>query len=177
MVRPPTSKPPAADDDRLHLRAVDTDDLAIVSAHVQDAIVRIADMAFQPKQRRFAFIATRFDWASLADGVRRRRIAGVHFDHVRQVQRQGFEQSQKDAVLNLLGVSFDPADELGGVVTLNFSAGAAIRLEVECIEAQLTDLGPAWRTRNQPAHDLAANESSEGAEETSGPSPNQDEKG
>ncbi len=58
----------------------------------------------------------------------------------------------KDDVLNLLAVEFAPTDEPAGVVTLTFSGGAALRLEVECLEAELADLGPAWTTMACPAH-------------------------
>ena len=59
---------------------------------------------------------------------------------------------EKDQVLNLLAVSFEETDQPAGVVTLMFSGGAALRLEVECLEAELADLGPAWVTECCPAH-------------------------
>ncbi len=52
----------------------------------------------------------------------------------------------EDAVLNLLSVEFTQTDEPAGIVTLHFSGGGALRLEVECLEAELADLGPTWTT-------------------------------
>jgi hypothetical protein len=60
----------------------------------------------------------------------------------------------KDAVLNLLAVEFAEGDAPSGIVTLTFSGGAAMRLEVECLEAELADLGPSWTTTACPAHAL-----------------------
>jgi hypothetical protein len=62
------------------------------------------------------------------------------------------QPKDKDAVLNLLSVEFQPADAPGGVVVLTFAGGAALRLEVECLEAEIADLGPAWATKLCPAH-------------------------
>ena len=65
---------------------------------------------------------------------------------------QGIDMRRKDAVLALLAVSFEPAEAPAGSVTLHFADGAAIRLEVECIEAELKDLGPAWQAKSMPRH-------------------------
>ena len=58
--------------------------------------------------------------------------------------------STKDAVLNLLAVEFDETDAPAGAVTLIFSGGAALRLEVECLECELADLGPTWDAKARP---------------------------
>jgi hypothetical protein len=58
-----------------------------------------------------------------------------------------------DANLNLLAVAFDENDPPGGAVILTFSGGGALRLEVECLEIELSDLGPGWSTEACPAHD------------------------
>lgn len=140
--------------DGLHLLAFDDEDLAVIAAHLQDAIVRIADMTFAQRERRFAFLASRFDWTAAESKTMQRRTAGVHFEHVLKVQHSGFEQKERDAVLNLLSIVFEPADVPAGKVTLLFSAGAAIRLDVECLDAQMNDIGAGWRTRKRPAHEL-----------------------
>ena len=140
-------KPP-----QLRLLAQDAEDLAVLSAHMQDAVVRVCDFAFMPRQRRFAFLASRFDWLA-AEGKRmERRQTGLHFDHVLHVARQGVDQMQPDVMLNLLGVIFEEAEAPAGRVTLTFSGGATIRLEVECVEAQMRDIGARWKTRRRPAH-------------------------
>lgn len=144
----------ASDAAAMHLLAFDEDDIKIFSAHLQDAITRVADMTFIPAEQRFALLTSRFDWTAAEGGSLRRRLSGLHFDHVRRVQRTGFDQHQPDAVLNLLSIAFEPGEAPSGKITLLFSASAAIRLDVECIDAQLNDMGPEWRTRKQPEHDL-----------------------
>lgn len=142
---------PAAD--TLKLVALDAEDLAVVSAHLQDAVVKVADMAWIARDQRFALVCNRFDWEGAARGLKRRRRCGLHFDRVLRVRQTKVRADAGDAVLNLLAVTFEATDEPSGVVTLVFSGGAAIRLEVECLECQLRDLGPVWETASAPAHD------------------------
>lgn len=144
----------------LKLIALDAEDLAVISAHLQDAVLRVADIAYLRQDRRFAAIVNRFDWASpaasgkgprgKAQHVRRR--SGLRFERVLGAQTSGFDPKAKDAVLNLLAIGFEPKDEPEGYITLLFSGDAAIRLHVECIEAELKDLGAAWRARAKPNH-------------------------
>lgn len=144
--------------DKLRLVAFDQDDLAVVSAHVQDAVLKVKDMTFLPKERRFAAVVNRFVWEKPAEGTVRksweRRRAGFHFDHVRAVRSIGIDRSNPDAVLDLLAIAFDGGDEPAGTVTLIFAGGGAIALDVECIEASIADFGPAWATTCCPQHDL-----------------------
>lgn len=164
----------------LKLIAFDHDDLAVVSTHLQDAVLRVADMAFLPREQRFAAVVNRFDWDDLlASGgqpskqtVRRRR-AGLRFERVRDAKVQGINLKDGRATLALLAISFEPhaaaaassaadaspsgthaseTDGPEGYVTLTFSGGAAIRLSVECIEAELKDLGAVWATARVPEH-------------------------
>ena len=142
----------------LKLIALDKDDLDIVSAHLQDAVLKVGDMAYLPKEKRFALILNRFDWEKAlkpANGKalgHERRQAALRFERVLGARLQNIRLEAKRDVLELLAIQFEPTDTPAGQVTLVFAGGAAIRLEVECIEAELKDLGPAWRTRNQPAH-------------------------
>jgi hypothetical protein len=132
--------------------AVDQEDLEILSTSMQDAIVRVADMTFVPAQKRFALLSCRFDWQAAAEGRAERTRAGLHFDYVTKATRSGFDQSNGDTILNLLGIVFEETQAPGGTVELVFSANAAIRLEVECIDAQLRDLGDRWQARATPGH-------------------------
>ncbi len=136
------------------LLAFDAEDLAIVSAKFQDAIVRVADMAFLPKQRRFALLAARFDWLAAQRGRLERCWTGLHFDCVRKVSQVAVPRESPEAMLNLLAIDFQPGDAPSGEITLTFSGGAAIRIEVECIEGQMRDIGPRWTTRSLPGHPL-----------------------
>jgi hypothetical protein len=139
----------------LKLIALDPEDLKVLSCHLQDAVIRVGEMAYLKQEMRFAAIANRFDWeqaAKLNDATYRRRRSGLRFERVRSAKLQGIDLAQKNAVLELLAVTFEPGEEPSGVLTLLFAGGGAIRLEVECIEAELRDLGAAWRTRVKPEH-------------------------
>jgi hypothetical protein len=142
----------------LKLIAFDADDLAVISAHMQDAVLKVADLAYLPAEKRFAALGNRFDWADAlknggpgAEGYARRQTA-LRFERVLAAKVQGIDMRRQDAVLSLLAVSFEPRDMPAGSVTLHFSDGAAIRLEVECIEAELKDLGPVWSVKSMPRH-------------------------
>jgi hypothetical protein len=142
----------------LKLIALDADDLAVISAHLQDAVLKVGDIAYLPRQRRFAAVGNRFDWAeALRDGKFPaqefvRRQAALRFDRVLAARVQGIDLRRQDAVLELLAIGFEPGEPPAGVVTLRFADGGAIRLEVECIEAELKDLGPVWRAKSMPQH-------------------------
>jgi len=147
----------------LKLIALDAEDLGVISAHLQDAVLRIADMAYLSKEKRFAAIANRFDWAKAVaapSGSERkagqeRRRAGIRFERVTSAKFQGLDLKDKRAALALLAVTFEPTsgpDAPEGNVTLTFSGGAAIRLSVECVEAELKDLGAAWSAKRSPEH-------------------------
>lgn len=139
----------------LKLIALDPEDLRVLSCHLQDAVIRVGDMAFLKQDLRFAAIANRFDWESAAKedaGAYQRRRAGLRFERVSAARVQGFDLKQKDMVLELLAVTFEAGEEPSGAITLHFAGGGAVRLEVECIEAELRDLGAAWRTRIRPVH-------------------------
>lgn len=144
-----------ADVSPLRLSAFDAEDLAIISAHLQDAVLKVGDMSFQPGEQRFGFIANRFDWMDGQDrstGPYRRARAGVTFERVEAVRTRNIRQANADAVLELLAIGFEPADAPSGVVLLEFAGGGSIRLEVECIEVRLEDLGPVWQTQSRPVH-------------------------
>lgn len=146
----------------LKLIALDAEDLQVISAHVQDGVLRVSDMAYLPREKRFALVLNRFDWtaavASATGGGRRqfeRRRAGLRFERVMSAKVQGFDLNDKSAVLALLAIGFEPAsaaDAVEGDVTLTFSGGAAIRLHVECLEVELKDLGAVWVTAHPPEH-------------------------
>jgi hypothetical protein len=138
--------------DPLKLIALDADDLEIVSAHLQDSVLKAADIVWLPAEKRFALAARRFDWEGLSRGHRRRRLTALHFDRVLAVRSTKIDKASPDQVLSLLAIGFTGRDGPDGEVTLHFSDGAAIRLEVECIEAQMKDLGPVWEALATPGH-------------------------
>jgi len=141
----------------LKLLALDHEDLKILSAHLQDAVLRMADMAYMPAEKRFAAILSRFDWlaAEKNDGkhsnLRRCRCA-LRFDRVIRAQVHKIRPGEPFAFAELLAVTYEEDGAPGGFVTLYFAGGGAVRLQVECIEAELRDLGDVWRTAMKPEH-------------------------
>jgi hypothetical protein len=145
----------AASQDLLKFVALDGEDLEVVSTHLQDAVVKAAEVLWRPQEHRLVLALNRFDWEGAAQPGRpeyRRRRAALRFERVQACKSRGLDPQQTDAVLNLLSVEFSETDAPAGIVTLTFSGGAAIRLEVECLEAELVDLGPTWTTATCPAH-------------------------
>lgn len=140
----------------LKLIALDTEDLEVVSAHVQDAVLKVEDMGFAQADRRFALLINRFDWTSTgARGKGERRRAALRFDHVTAARTAGFNPDAPDGVLELLAITFAETEAPAGTVTLDFAGGGSLALDVECLEARLHDLGAAWAAKAVPAHDLS----------------------
>ncbi len=137
----------------LKLRAEDAEDLAVISACLQDALVPVRDLAYVPEDRTFLFVANRFRWEnglSPAPGEAgfERTLCGITFSEVAAVSYNGFRRSEDGRILSLLAIR--PED---GAVHLEFSGGATIRLEVARILCLATDLGEPWPTQWQPRHD------------------------
>jgi Protein of unknown function (DUF2948) len=144
--------------DEIKLVALDKDDIEVVSAHVQDALVKVADIFWQPHDRRFVMALNRFDWMSAVDAkadskvdYRRCRTA-LRFERVTACKCRNLDHSKKDAWLNLLAVEFSEHDTPAGSVSLIFSGGGIIRLDVECLEAELADLGEVSPAAICPDH-------------------------
>ncbi|WP_127144847.1 DUF2948 family protein [Pelagibacterium montanilacus] len=139
----------------LKLLALDTEDLEVISAHVQDAVVRVGDMGYAKSDKRFVLLMNRYAWeAGHAGGRGHRTRAGLHFDFVNGARSEGIDLNAKDGVLELLAISFEVTAEPAGEVLLAFAGGGTVRLEVECLEARLRDLGGAWAARGEPRHEL-----------------------
>src|SRR5262245_3055374 len=140
--------------DSLKLVALDKDDLEVISAHVQDAVVKVSDVLWRPKEQRLVVALNRFDWELAQGGAPeyQRRLSALRFERVLSCKCRNVDRDSKDQVLNLLAVGFAENDPPAGVVTLTFSDGAVLRLEVECLEAEIADLGPVWKTTCCPCH-------------------------
>jgi hypothetical protein len=138
----------------LHLTAFDAEDLSVISAQMQDAVIRFGEVKYLIKQRQFALVANRFAWDAMPAQERRR--TGLQISDVTSVKRQGPQMPDQHTVLSLLAMTFkaDPADadHLAGTLTLTFSGGHAFALNVDCINVHLDDLGPAWSTESTPGH-------------------------
>lgn len=145
--------------DYLKLIAFDEDDLKVFSAHLQDAVVRVSEIGYLAGEKRFAMVMNRFNWQKVIaakgageSGEFERRLAALRFERVLGAQYKGLTPGKGDQVLNLLALEFQAGEAPGGILLLRFSGEAAIRLQIECIEAELADLGAAWSTNNQPVH-------------------------
>jgi hypothetical protein len=151
----------------LKLTARDRESLAVFSACVQDALTRMGEMTWRPKERRFVLTANRYMWevddeaGSDVDGeLHYRTRTGMHFNDVLGVQSQGLMRQNLDGLIALLAIEVegdekDTSDGAGNLfLTLVFAAGARIRLEVECIDCVLSDIDEPWITRAKPDHKL-----------------------
>ena len=146
---------PATDVAPLRLVALDAEDLSVISAHLQDATMRVGDMAHLPKMRRFALVGARFDWPLARQDRFERCAVGLHFETVIKVMRVGFDQDP-ERELRLLAIVFLAGSAPSGTVMLSFAGGSAIRLEVECLEVSLSDVGPRWAVDRRPDEPEAA---------------------
>lgn len=135
---------------RLRLRAEDADDLAVISACLQDAVTSREQMRWQPKERRFAMLLNRYRWER--QGGERIR-AGLHFEGVEKVVTRDFDGVGPGQVLSLLAIASSARDEGRARITLVFAGGPLVRLETECIDASLDDIGEGWTTPRHPDHD------------------------
>ena len=143
----------------LKLIALDAEDLGVISAHLQDAVLKISDIAYRPRELRFALLLNRFNWPGALAGSEQRETMTRHrcalrVERVTAARTQGIDLTEKDKVLALLAIQFEQLqeDDPSGHITLVFSGGGAIRLDVECVEVELRDLGGAWATNSRPDH-------------------------
>ena len=139
----------------LKLVALDDEDLAIISAHMQDSVFKVGDIDWSPREAQFALAANRFVWEGAGRkrrGFERRRAALV-FKRVLAVRSLGIDRAKQDEVLSLLALRFEKKGEgPDGTLELTLSGNASIALDVECIEAQLADIGGAWEAASKPRH-------------------------
>jgi hypothetical protein len=126
------------------LIALDADDLAVISAHVQDAAVQVADIIWRQSEKRLVVGMSRVDWdQSIAGEVTPRRLlAALRFDRVLACKSRDIDLERPGTALELLGIEFHPGEAPGGSAVLMFADGGALRLDVECLEVELADLGP-----------------------------------
>jgi hypothetical protein len=129
---------------QLKLIALDADDLAVISAHVQDAFVQSSDIIWRQGEKRLVIGMNRLDWEQTLAGETspRRLIAALRFDRVLACKSRNIDLAAPEAALELLGIEFHPTAAPSGSAVLMFSHGGALRLDVECLECELTDLGP-----------------------------------
>ena len=139
--------PPAAAAEPLRLLAEDADDLHIISAALQDAILRPVDIVWEPQARRVTLALSRFCWECGGTRV----MAAMQFGDVIAVKSRRLPRGPEYA-LELLAMDFEPGEAPGGRVTLMFAGGGDLRIEVECLDAVLTDLSERWPAKVAPTH-------------------------
>jgi hypothetical protein len=126
------------------LIALDADDLAVISAHVQDAAVNVGDIIWRQGEKRLVVGMSRLDWDQTIAGemTPRRLVSALRFDRVMACKSRDIDLDRPDQALELLGIEFNPTEPPGGNAMLIFAGGGVLRLDVECLEVELADLGP-----------------------------------
>lgn len=129
----------------LRLKALDTEDLAVIAALVQDAVFPAAEMKWDRKARRFAILLNRFRWEDAPKAQKRKRSyervqAVLAVEDVLKVQTQGVDKADPDMVYSLLAIAFLPGEDGTGRVELTLAGDGAIALEVEALEVLLRDV-------------------------------------
>ena len=140
---------------RLKLAAADAQDLEVLSARLQDAVVKLKNFVWLPNKRRFAAVVNRLAWE---EGGKTRVRAGLHFDGVLKVQSSKVKLGAGEAVVSVLAMTFTPnksgeGEDPGGTIQIVLAGGGALRLTVECIDAELADMTGGWAARGTPDHD------------------------
>jgi hypothetical protein len=134
----------------LRLLAEDQEDLAVISATLQDAVAKVGDISYEPKARRLTIAFNRFRWEA---GARQRVRSALQVGGVLSVKTRKIRRDRRDAVVELLAVGFEAGEPPGGVLTLNFAGGGDLRAEIECVDAVLADVSEPWPTPRAPAHE------------------------
>ena len=144
----------------LNLGALDADDLAVLSALVQDAVFPITEMRWQPRRRRLGFLVNRVRWEDV-EAARRsgRPVERVQtllvVENVQSVASQGIDRGDGDTILSLLSVTFEERDAPGGFVDLTLAGDGTIRAQIEALEVSLRDVtrpyqAPSGKTPSHP---------------------------
>jgi hypothetical protein len=141
----------------LRLLAEDATDLEVIAAAAQDALLKMADVSYDRKARRFALLINRFRWETAEDkGPYERVRAALSFESVLGVRVRHVRQDVPEALASVLSVNFLPAEEApGGEVRLVLAGGGELALDVECLDVTLVDIAPPWSTPRRPDHEKA----------------------
>ncbi len=144
-----------ADEGPLRLRALDAEDLNVISAAVQDSVFPITEMRWQRGRRRFVLLLNRVRWEHPATPPERVQSL-LAFEDVGHVATQGIDRTDTDTVLSLLSLGWEPGADGTGRITLTLAGDGAIALEVEALEATLTDVTRPYRAISGRAPDHGA---------------------
>jgi hypothetical protein len=143
----------------LRLRALDQGDLAVISALVQDAVFPVTEMRLDQRRRRFALLVNRFRWEDASPAERRGRAfervqAVLAIEDVRHVATQGIDRRDRDTILSLLAVAFEPGEDGTGRVVLTLAGDGAVAVDVEALEVTLQDVTRPYiaPSKSRPTH-------------------------
>lgn len=139
----------------LRLLAHDAEDLAVLSAALQDAIAKIGDIRWDAQARTLTIACNRFRWETLGQRAKagERVRSALQFGDVAGVQARNLRRDAKGAVVELLSIGFEAAEEApAGVVTLTFAGGGDMRVSVDCLDVALADVSDPWSTPRTPGH-------------------------
>ena len=139
------------------VRAEDAEDLAVVASYLQDALLPVTEMSYQPGDNRFVMLVQRFKWESVSKGdataseeappYYERVHCAIRFEGVTAVRSQGLDRDKRHLILNLL--TLHPTD---GQIDVAFADNVTIRLAVDRILCHIEDLGDPWPTVFRPSH-------------------------
>lgn len=134
----------------LRLLAEDAEDLAVISAALQDAVAKVGDIAYEPRARLLTVAFNRYRWEA---GTRQRVRSALQLGGVMNVQTRKVLRDRRDAIVELLALTFEAGEAPGGAVTLSFAGGGDLRADVECVDAVLADVSEPWPTPRMPGHE------------------------
>jgi len=140
----------------LKLKAMDAEEVAILSAAMEGAITSPGELSYSSKSRHFTMTASRFMWEGFDRDVSKQghRIrSGLFITDILTAHRQNMPENP-DTALELLSISVEAGNDGAADLVLHFAGGTSIALGVECVDITLTDAGDAWETDVIPAHDL-----------------------
>jgi hypothetical protein len=136
----------------LRLRAADAEDLAVLAAFLQDAIVNVSEMAYLPEQGAFVLAVCRFRWeralSDTPEDVFERVSCAITIGGVAIPKYRGFSLKDRSRTMPLLTMLFD-----NEAVTLTFGGDAAVRLPVSKLDVRIEDFGDCWPTKAKPEHE------------------------
>ncbi|WP_068318024.1 DUF2948 family protein [Polycladidibacter hongkongensis] len=140
----------------MKLMALDLEDLEVVSALMQDALLKTADIRYLPEEKRLLLSVNRFAWEeeNKRQSQHERHRSALILSEVTSLRSKGIDQGDKENILSLLSIDFVAGEAPAGEVVFTFAAGASLSASVSCIEAQVADLGAAWQTAHKPNHFL-----------------------
>ncbi|WP_340110120.1 DUF2948 family protein [Pikeienuella sp. HZG-20] len=141
----------------LRLRAMSPEDLSVISALTQDAVGKVANVHYAPRRRRFSLLIYRFRWEDHKRAARETRsfervASALTFDDVLRARAAGLDPREKDAVFNLLSMTFEPEEDGAGLLCVTCSGQATLQMQVEALNVGLVDLTRPWAAGGQPQH-------------------------